>query len=78
MKFAPGMKIGVLYGGLSAEREISLQSGKAVGLALQELGYLVTLIDADRDVADRDCWSISAFPIPVPGYWAAASPWTRL
>ncbi|NPA24335.1 MAG: D-alanine--D-alanine ligase, partial [Deltaproteobacteria bacterium] len=47
------MKIGVLYGGLSAEREVSLKSGKAVGLALQELGYLVTLIDVDRDVAAR-------------------------
>ena len=48
MKFTPGTRIGVLYGGLSAEREVSLKSGKAVGLALKELGYLVTLIDADR------------------------------
>jgi D-alanine-D-alanine ligase len=53
MKFTPGMKIGVLYGGLSAEREVSLNSGKAVGLALQELGYLVTLIDVDREIAGR-------------------------
>ena len=53
MKFTPGTRIGVLYGGLSAEREVSLKSGKAVGLALQELGYLVTLIDADREVVEK-------------------------
>ncbi len=53
MKFAPGTRVGVLYGGLSAEREVSLKSGKAVGLALQELGFMVTLIDVDRDVFAR-------------------------
>ncbi|MCD6429871.1 MAG: D-alanine--D-alanine ligase [Deltaproteobacteria bacterium] len=53
MKFTPKTRIGVLYGGLSAEREVSLKSGKAVGLALQELGYLVTLIDVDRQVVER-------------------------
>ena len=53
MKFTPGIRIGVLYGGLSAEREVSLKSGKAVGLALQELGYLVTLIDVDRQIFEK-------------------------
>ncbi len=53
MKFTPKTRIGVLYGGLSGEREVSLKSGKAVGLALQELGYLVTLIDVDRQVVER-------------------------
>ena len=53
MKFAPGTRVGVLYGGLSAEREVSLKSGKAVGLALQELGFMVSLIDVDRDVFAR-------------------------
>jgi len=53
MKFTPGTKVGVLYGGLSAEREVSLKSGKAVGLALQELGFMVSLIDVDRDVFAR-------------------------
>lgn len=53
MKFTPGTRVGVLYGGLSAEREVSLKSGKAVGLALQELGFMVTLIDVDRDVFTR-------------------------
>jgi len=53
MKFMPGTRIGVLYGGLSAEREVSLKSGKAVGMALQELGYLVTMIDVDRQVVEK-------------------------
>ena len=53
MKFTPGIRVGVLYGGLSAEREVSLKSGKAVGLALQELGYLVTLIDVDRHIFEK-------------------------
>ncbi|MCK5681291.1 D-alanine--D-alanine ligase [bacterium] len=53
MKFTPGTKVGVLYGGLSAEREVSLKSGKAVGLALQELGFMVTLIDVDREIFTR-------------------------
>ncbi len=53
MKFAPGTKVAVLYGGFSAEREVSLKSGKAVGLALQELGFMVSLIDVDRDVFAR-------------------------
>lgn len=38
-------KIGVLYGGESAEREISLRSGKAVLTALQNLGADVVAID---------------------------------
>lgn len=44
--------IGVLCGGLSNEREVSLRSGKNVFKALIELGYKnVTLIDVDRDIA---------------------------
>lgn len=38
-------KIGVLFGGESAEREISLRSGKAVFAALQNLGADVVAID---------------------------------
>ena len=38
-------KIGVLYGGESAEREISLRSGKAVFAALQNLGADAIAID---------------------------------
>lgn len=46
-------KIGVLLGGLSAEREISLRTGNAVVKALTEAGYQVVAIDAGRDLAAR-------------------------
>lgn len=45
--------IAVLMGGLSAEREVSLNSGKAVSKALTELGYKVTDIDASHDLAQK-------------------------
>jgi D-alanine-D-alanine ligase len=43
--------VAVLMGGWSAEREISLRSGKACGEALSRLGYQVTRIDVGRDIA---------------------------
>jgi D-alanine-D-alanine ligase len=43
-------KIGVLMGGLSAEREVSLKSGAAVHLALLAQGYHVVAIDVGRDL----------------------------
>lgn len=46
-------RVGVLYGGQSAEREISLQSGAAVFAALQEAGVDSVLIDVgDQIIAD--------------------------
>jgi len=44
-------KIGVLCGGLSAEREVSLKSGAAVHGALVSRGYDAALIDVDRKLA---------------------------
>jgi D-alanine-D-alanine ligase len=46
-------KIGVLLGGLSAEREVSLNSGEAVLKALGGKGYSVQRIDVGRDIAQR-------------------------
>src|SRR5205807_7770994 len=43
--------VAVLMGGWSAEREISLLSGKACAEALSRLGYRVTRIDVGRDIA---------------------------
>ncbi len=43
--------VAVLMGGWSAEREVSLVSGKACAKALRERGYRVTEIDVDRDLA---------------------------
>jgi D-alanine-D-alanine ligase len=42
--------IGVLMGGLSAEREISLQSGEAVCEALRSRGYDPVKVFVDRDI----------------------------
>ncbi len=44
-------RIGVLMGGLSAEREVSLKSGAAVHSALLSLGYDAVAIDVGRDLA---------------------------
>ena len=51
-KLNKNSKIAVLYGGMSAEREISLRSGKKVYNALQELGYKNSvLVDVNPNVA---------------------------
>jgi len=42
--------IAVLMGGLSAEREISLKSGRAVAAGLRESGHVVTEIDVDHSL----------------------------
>ena len=44
-------RIGVLMGGLSAEREISLKSGQAVAKALKSRGWTVIEIDVGPDIA---------------------------
>lgn len=45
-------KIGVLMGGLSAERDVSLKSGMAVHQALLALGYDSTAIDVRSEVTN--------------------------
>lgn len=46
-------RIGVLMGGVSAEREISLKTGEAIENALRERGYDVCPIDVGYDIATR-------------------------
>ena len=43
-------KIGVLLGGLSAERDVSLRSGEAILGALRERGYQAAPVFVDRDI----------------------------
>ena len=43
--------VAVLMGGWSAERDVSLRSGKACADALVRVGYRVTRIDVGRDIA---------------------------
>lgn len=47
------MKVAVLMGGWSAEREVSLTSGRGIAQACRNLGHDVTEIDMGRDVAQR-------------------------
>jgi D-alanine-D-alanine ligase len=44
--------VAVLMGGWSAEREVSLRSGKACADAAERLGYRVMRVDVGRDVAE--------------------------
>ncbi|HZZ67030.1 MAG TPA: D-alanine--D-alanine ligase [Phenylobacterium sp.] len=46
-----GHHVAVLMGGLSAEREVSLVSGRECADALERLGARVTRVDAGRDLA---------------------------
>lgn len=46
-------KIGVLMGGLSSERDISLRTGGLVAASLINKGYSVVAIDIDRDLPRR-------------------------
>jgi D-alanine-D-alanine ligase len=48
-------KVAVLMGGLSAEREVSLSSGRECARALREAGYTVVEIDAGADLPERLC-----------------------
>jgi D-alanine-D-alanine ligase len=45
--------VAVLMGGLSAEREVSLNSGAGCAAALEEAGYQVTRVDVGRDLPQR-------------------------
>jgi D-alanine-D-alanine ligase len=46
-----GKHVAVLLGGWSAEREVSLRSGKASADALERQGYRVARVDVGRDIA---------------------------
>jgi D-alanine-D-alanine ligase len=46
-------KIGVLMGGLSSEREVSLASGNAILEALKGKGYDAVAVDVGRDVGEQ-------------------------
>ena len=45
--------VAVLMGGISAEREVSLNTGRNCAAALREAGFNVVEVDAGRDLAGR-------------------------
>ncbi len=53
MALVTNKKIGVLMGGLSSEREVSLSTGKAILSALLEKGYNAASIDVGRDAGEQ-------------------------
>ena len=48
---SPRASVAVLYGGISAEREVSLASGRQVIAALREAGFQVTPVEVGEDLA---------------------------
>jgi D-alanine-D-alanine ligase len=53
MKSIRRKKIGVLMGGISAEREISLKTGNAILSALLKMGFKAVGIDVKKDIFER-------------------------
>jgi len=53
MALVTNKKIGVLMGGLSSEREVSLSTGNAILSALREKGYNTVAIDVGRDAGEQ-------------------------
>jgi D-alanine-D-alanine ligase len=56
-------RVAVLYGGMSAEREVSIATGKQVVAALREAGFAVTPIEA---TADLGALVAALTPAPAP------------
>jgi len=48
-------KVAIMMGGLSAEREISLESGMAVYAALNQAGINAHILDVQKDVLQKLC-----------------------
>ncbi|SES99736.1 D-alanine--D-alanine ligase [Thalassotalea agarivorans] len=58
--FSPqGTSVAVLYGGNSAEREVSLRSGDAIARGLEQAGFQVRLIDTK----EADVFSLSSLAL---------------
>ncbi len=63
-------KVGVLLGGLSKEREISIKTGTAIADALSERGYRVETLDVSKDIcADLLSRKIEVAFIALHGRW---------
>jgi len=59
--------VGVLFGGSSSEREVSLQSGQAVFTALRSRGYHVTALDPANHDFDKQLAGIDVAFIALHG-----------
>ncbi len=62
------MRIAVLMGGSSPEREVSLRSGKAITNALRRLGHTVYELDWDETLVIRRYKELQEFELVFIGY----------
>ncbi len=60
--------IGVLYGGVSQERDVSLRSGKNVYDALVTMGYNTSLVDLQSDSIDKSKIDVAFIALHGPEY----------
>ena len=69
------MKVLVLAGGLSPERNVSLSSGSKIAQALRELGHLVALVDVFFGLEDYPGLSREdLYAAPLPQRWQEVDP----
>ena len=68
------MKIVVLAGGLSPERNVSLSSGTMIAQALERLGHQVALVDMFFGLEDWDGTVEDYFDAPVSDRWKRIDP----
>ena len=63
-------KIGVIMGGVSAEREVSLKSGKAILEALKRLGYKAEpLMVTENVIPELQAAKLDAAFVALHGGW---------
>ncbi len=68
------MKIVVLAGGLSPERNVSLSSGTMIAHALERLGHRVALVDMFIGLEDYDGPVEGCFDAPISDRWKRIDP----
>lgn len=68
------MKIVVLAGGLSPERNVSRSTGAKVCDALRSLGHRVALIDMFFGLEEYEGETLDCFDAPIAGDWREVSP----
>ncbi len=65
-----GVRVAVLMGGISTEREVSLRSGQAVAKGLREAGYsVIPIMVNDTKVEELDRWDIDLAFVALHGYF---------
>lgn len=65
-----GLKVAVLMGGISQEREVSLRSGQAVAEGLKEAGHsVIPIVVNDTRVEELDRWDVDLAFVALHGHF---------